>query len=122
MTLDLNIVASIFADDQRVQLAVLFGSSRDGIIRPGHDVDIGILLSPKPTPMEFYSFYQKIATDLNMIPELDLVDLSNANSILAFEALCGERIFVRDQEIVATFSSETARQYEDDMLHAKRYL
>jgi len=36
----------------------------------------------------------------------------------AFEALCGRRLFVRDPEAVATFSSRVAREYEDDMLHA----
>lgn len=68
--------------------------------------------------MDFYKFYQKTAASLSMIPELDLIDLSHANSILAFEALCGRRLFVRDKEIVASFTSEAARQYEDDMLHA----
>ena len=119
MTFDINAITSVFATDHRVQFAVLFGSSKDGTIHAGSDVDIGVLLSPKPTPMDFYKFYQKTATRLSMIPELDLVDLANANSILAFEALCGRRLFVRDSEIVATFSSETARQYEDDIMHAQ---
>ena len=92
------------------------------MLHDGHDVDIGVLLTPKPTPMDFYTFYQKIATNLNMIPELDLVDLSHANSILAFEALCGQRLFVRDKETIAEFSSETARQYEDDMTQAEYHL
>jgi hypothetical protein len=55
---------------------------------------------------------------LSMIPELDLIDLNHAGSILAFEALRGRRIFVRDNEAVSAFSSRVAREYEDDMLHA----
>ena len=58
------------------------------------------------------------ATTLSEIPELDLVDLNHANSVLAFEALCGRRLVCRNAEAVAAFASETARQYEDDMLHA----
>ncbi len=54
---------------------------------------------------------------LMQIAELDLVDLNHANSILAFEALCGHRLYVRDPETVAAFSSLVARQYESDMLH-----
>lgn len=49
---------------------------------------------------------------------LDLVDLNHASSILAFEALRGKRLVERDPNAVAAFSSQTARQYESDMLHA----
>jgi len=36
------------------------------------------------------------------------------------QALCGRRLVVRDAEAAASFASQTARQYEDDMLHAIR--
>lgn len=111
-------LAAALARDPRVQLAVLFGSSRDGVVRPDSDVDIGVLLSPPPSPLEFYRFYQETASRLGGIAELDLVDLSSSGSVLAFEALCGERLFVRDPDAVAAFASLVARQYEDDMLHA----
>jgi predicted nucleotidyltransferase len=111
-------ITTAFSEHPRVQLAVLFGSSRNGLVRPNGDVDIGVLLSPPPSPLEFYRFYQETASRLGDIAELDLVDLSSSGSVLAFEALCGERLFVRDPEAVATFASLVARQYEDDMLHA----
>jgi predicted nucleotidyltransferase len=117
MTLDMNALAAAFSDDPRVMLVTLFGSSQNGIINDGSDVDIGVLLYPECTPLEFYRFYKTIMTRVDTIPELDLVDLTHANSILAFEALCGHRLFVRDKEVVAAFSSWVARQYEDDMLH-----
>jgi predicted nucleotidyltransferase len=115
---DKSMLADRFAGDPRVQLAVLFGSSRDGVVRPGSDVDIGVLLSPTLSSLEFYRFYQETAARLGVIAELDLVDLRSASSVLAFEALCGDRFFVRDEEAVAAFASLVARQYEDDMLHA----
>ena len=118
MILDLTLLAAAFAGDPRVVMAVVFGSAKDGVVRPGSDVDIGVLLSPALTALEFYAFYQETATKLGIIPELDLVDLNHAGSVLAFEALCGRRLFVRDAEAVATFSSRVAREYEDDMLHA----
>ncbi len=117
MNLNLDALAATFADDPRVLLVTIFGSAKEGIVRDCSDVDIGVLLSPEPTPFEFYEFYQKISSRLSMIPELDLVDLSHAGSVLAFEALCGRRLFVRDGEAVAAFVSQVARQYEDDMLH-----
>ena len=122
MTLDLEALAAAFAADPRVVLAILFGSAREGTVRPGSDVDIGVLLSPELTPLEFYAFYVDMTARLKTIPELDLVDLNHAGSVLAFEALCGCRLFVRDNDAVAAFSSRVAREYEDDMLHAAAYL
>lgn len=118
MTLDMAALTAAFAADQRVVLAVIFGSARDGTVRKGSDVDIGVLLSSAPTHLEFYAFYNEIAARLSAIPELDLVDLNHAGAVLAFEALCGRRLLVRDNEVVAAFSSRVAREYEDDMLHA----
>ncbi len=121
MKLDLEALKTVFAADRRVVLAMLFGSARDGWVREGGDVDIAVLNAPVLTPTEFYAFYLDLSDRLRWIPELDLVDLNRANSILAFEALCGRRLFVRDLDRVAAFSSLVARQYEDDMLHAAAY-
>ncbi len=118
MKLDIDAVSQVLAAEPGVLLAALFGSSREGNVREGSDVDIGVLLSPAPSPMEFYEFYQRVAARLSHVAELDLVDLLRADSVLAFEALCGRRLVVRNPEAVATFVSEVARQYEDDMLHA----
>ncbi len=118
MKLDLKLLTNAFEQDLRVLLTVIFGSSKDGTVAPGSDVDIGVLLSPKLTPSEFFQFYLDMCERLPSISELDLVDLNSASSFLAFEALCGKRLLVRDPEAVATFSSRIARQYESDMLHA----
>ena len=122
MTLDLTAIATAFASDPRVVLVVLFGSAKEGTLRKESDVDIGVLLSPAQTPLDFHAFYNEMAARLIAIPELDLVDLNHAGSVLAFEALCGRRILVKDDERVAAFSSQVARQYEDDMLHAAAHL
>ncbi len=118
MKLDLQKLGNTFAQDPRVILAVLFGSSKDGVVHAGSDVDIGVLLSPALAPPDFFQFYLDISAKLPSIADLDLVDLNHANSVLAFEALCGKRLFIRDPAAVASFSSEIARQYESDMLHA----
>lgn len=118
MTLDMDTLAAAFAGDRRVVLATVFGSARDGVLRRGSDVDIAVLLSPPMSPLEFYDFYVELTAKLSAVPELDLVDLNHAGSVLAFEALCGRRLFVRDADAAAAFSSCVARQYEDDMLHA----
>ena len=122
MTLELDALAIALAEDSRVVLATLFGSAKEGTVRPGSDVDIGVLLSPALTPLEFYDFYVAMTARLSTLPEVDLVDLNHAGSVLAFEALCGRRLVVRDPEAVAAFSSRVAREYENDMLHARAYL
>ena len=118
MTLDMERLTAVFAEDPRVVLAVLFGSAIDGTIRRGSDVDIGVLLLPASSPIEFFDFYVRTTAELPDVAELDLIDLGHAGSILAFEALCGRRFFVRDAEAVAAFASRVAREYESDMLHA----
>ncbi len=119
MKLDLEQLAAAAAEDTRVVLAMLFGSSRDGNVRPGSDVDMAVLFAQPLSPVQFFDFYVALTARLPTISELDLVDLNSANTILAFEALKGRRLFVRDPEQVADFFSYTARQYEDDMLHAR---
>ena len=119
MTLDLQALTAALAEDSRVVLATVFGSARDGNVREGSDVDIAVLLSPQPSPVEFYDFYVSLANRLKTIPELDLIDLGRANSVLAFEALCGRRLVVRDAKAATASASAVARQYEDDMLHAR---
>lgn len=119
MTLDFQQLADALSADPRVVFATLFGSSRDGTVNPGSDVDVGVLFATPLSPVEFFDFYVDLTARLSTISELDLVDLNSANTILAFEALCGRRLFVRNPERLAEFSSYTARQYEDDMLHAK---
>jgi len=84
-------------------------------------VDVGVLLYPVLTPLEFYAFYVDMTARLSSIAELDLVDLRHAGTVLAFEALCGRRLLVWDHDAVAAFASQVAREYEDDMLHALAY-
>jgi predicted nucleotidyltransferase len=57
MTLDMNKLKAAFEGDYRIVMATLFGSAQDGTVRDGSDVDIGVLLSPALTPVEFYAFY-----------------------------------------------------------------
>lgn len=119
MKLDTQAVAAALALDPRVVLALLFGSSRDGTVRPGSDIDLGVLFVRALSPRAFYTFCLETTARLPDMPELDWVDLNHAGSILAFEALRGQRLLVRDAEIVAGFASRVAREYEDDMQYAR---
>jgi predicted nucleotidyltransferase len=119
--LDLTALTEALSREPGVELAMLFGSAKDGTIPTEGDVDVGVLHRPALTPLEFFALHQRLTSRLAMAADLDLVDLGRANSILAFEALCGRRLLVRDADTVAEFSSLVARQYEDDLLHAARW-
>lgn len=121
MKLDLEALTAVLAADPRIILAVLFGSARDGLVREGSDVDLAVLLTPPLPPREFYAFYVELTARLSTIPVLDLTDLNRANTVLAFEALCGRRLVVRDPEAVAAFASRVAREYEHDMKQASMH-
>jgi hypothetical protein len=47
--------------------------------------------------------------------DIDLVVLNDVSPILRFEAISGRPVYVADMEQRATFSSLTAREYEDEM-------
>ena len=98
-----------------VDAAWLFGSAKEGIVRPGGDVDIGILLRTGSHNLpEIHLTLQRVLNS----DDVDLVELTpDLDSILAFEVLNGARLLVRDVERVAELSSLVSRQYEDEMAY-----
>ena len=93
--------------------AWIFGSAKDGIVRPGGDVDIGVLMKKGSDCIG--DIHLELQRALNS-DEIDLVDLGNCEDpILGFEVLSGNRLLVRDVERVAEISSLIAREYEDEM-------
>lgn len=118
--LDMDALKDAVSGYPNVILAALFGSARDGLVRQGSDVDLGVLLAPPLSAEGFLEFASELGARLRHLPFLDVVDLNHADSILAFEALQGRKILVRDPDAVAAFASLAARQYENDMARATR--
>lgn len=105
----------------RIVGAWLFGSAQDGELRPGSDLDIGVLFDAKPgldTLAECRARLQ-LATG---VEDVDLVPLNTASPLLRFEALCGRRLVCVDPSRCAEFASLTAREYEDEMEFCKRWI
>ncbi len=114
--LDLKPLTSFFQDDPNVVLAVVFGSAAEGNVAPGSDLDIGVLFETPPSYGESYlDYYFKICSFLPDTIAVDLVNLNQANTILAFEALSGCLLCKNDPEKAAGFASLTSREYEDIM-------
>ncbi len=104
-----------------VVAAWAFGSARDGEVRDGSDVDVGVLMARPPTFDDQLNLLGRLQAALGL-DEVDLVVLNEANAILRFEAVSGRRLFIRDLPAVVEFVSLTAREYEDDMALIERGL
>jgi predicted nucleotidyltransferase len=98
-----------------------FGSARDGQLRDGGDVDVGILMANPPTFDDQLALLGRLQ-DALALDEVDLVVLNDAHVILRFEAVSGRRLFTRDLSALAEFVSLTAREYEDAMALYQRGL
>ena len=104
-----------FRKDSNVICSIMFGSAQNGIITPGSDLDIAVLLHTPPKGKDFLNYYYKVCNINSHIEVIDLVVLNTANTILAFEALKGKYLCKNDPEKTAEFFSITCREYEDIM-------
>ena len=91
-----------------------FGSAQEGELRPGSDVDIGVLMARPPSFDDQLDLLGRLQDALRL-DEVDLVVLNDASAVLRFEAVSGRRLFCRDLPALAEFQSLTAREYEDEM-------
>ena len=111
---DLERLASYLDARSDVVFAVVFGSGRDGAIREEGDLDIGVLFRSKPS-MDTLVRFMTEAAEVADFDVIDLVDLHNADPILAFEALSGRFLCKNDRGMTAEFTSLISREYEDIM-------
>jgi predicted nucleotidyltransferase len=113
---DFNKLSDFFIRDNNVACAIVFGSSQNGSIAPGSDLDIGILFqNPPKNSIEEFDYYQKLCDHTDFADVVDMVVMNNANEILAFEILNGRYVDKKDPEKSAEFFSYTCRVYEDTM-------
>lgn len=114
--LNLHPLQTFLKADSNIVFAVLFGSAKDGLLKEGSDLDIGVLFDNAPkNSIEEFSYYSKLCNCIPMVEKVDLVVLNRANTVLAFEALKGNYIQKNNPEKTAEFYSLTCREYEDKM-------
>ncbi len=94
-------------------MAVLFGSSVDGTVNPGSDIDVAVLFDNPPDSGEQKLDYYTRLCDAADLDTVDMVILNEANPILAFEALSGKVICKNDVDRASEFQSLVCREYED---------
>ncbi len=120
-TIDWTQTQPVWATTPTVIAAWAFGSAQAGVLRPGGDIDIGILVEAPLTLVAQLDLLMRLQAALH-VEDIDLVILNNANPILRFEAISGRLLFCRDAQCRAEFASLTAREYEDEMALWQRSL
>jgi predicted nucleotidyltransferase len=109
---DWDKINRVLASEPKVIAAWGFGSSQGGTIRPGSDLDIGILWAEPPSFARLADVRAALQVALQF-DDIDLVSLNQASPVVRFEAVCGRLIFCRSTEQRVAFVSLTAREYED---------
>lgn len=107
-----------------ISFAYLFGSAKSGIIPRGSDIDLGVYLTDTQKKSEYIVKISEILETLIGNTPVDIIFLNDASPILAFEALKGKQLFVREkfEDIYTRFYSLTCREFESEMYWMKRQL
>lgn len=111
---DVDRLADFFRSDSNVACATVFGSSADGTVALGSDLDVAVLFREPPAAGEpILRYYTQLCDAAPGVERVDFVNLNQANPILAFEALRGRMLCKNDPENTAEFTSLICREYED---------
>ena len=107
-----------------VIFAYVFGSAREGLIRPGGDVDVAVWVRDEHKKLSLIPAISELVESCSGGAPCDLVFLNNAGDQLSFEVLQGTMLFIREEarELHATFYSRTCREYEDRLAWMKKQL
>ncbi|MEW5815108.1 MAG: nucleotidyltransferase domain-containing protein [Spirochaetota bacterium] len=99
--------------------ALLYGSSKGGIVHPKSDVDLAVYTDTKPT-VSLYDRIIQVAEEAAPGVRCDLGFLKGQEPVYCFEALTGKLLFTKDMEKYLRFFSLTCRLYEQQMFHYRK--
>lgn len=102
---------SYFNEQQNIRMAFLFGSRAKGRVRPGSDADVGIYLEPDYTRQDIYRIWNELEDMLGL--KVDLLVLNETTPSLAWTALKGKPLFIRDQSFYIQYMLDISREVED---------
>lgn len=107
----------VFAGEQRIAVAWLFGSAARGTMRPDSDVDVGVVFGRDVPAAERTEVLGDLASRLEAatVPHpVDLVALEEQGHVFVHRALQdGKRIVVHDEERRVDFESDALVWYLD---------
>jgi predicted nucleotidyltransferase len=123
--LDVQRLAQTIKDNfPDVAFACLFGSSQDGTVKDGSDIDIAVYYKGADIFIRF-RIEERVEELIGYETSIDIVELQKAtNFVLAFEASRGKMLFVRDEcmEDYVDFYTLACRRYEDEIYWMKKRL
>ncbi|MDR2651963.1 MAG: nucleotidyltransferase domain-containing protein [Prevotellaceae bacterium] len=124
-TIDIQQIAEVIRENfPDIAFAYLFGSSQDGTVNDRSDIDIAIYYKGDDIFIRF-RVEEQLEKILGYEIPIDIVELQKTeNFILAFEALRGKMLFVRDEymEDYLDFYTLTCRKHEDEIYWMKKRL
>jgi predicted nucleotidyltransferase len=110
-----------------IAFAYVFGSSQNGNVKEGSDIDIAVYLlemeGSDKTGLRL-KILRAVEIAVPGFDNFDVVVLNKANSILSMKALQGKLLFVKPEheDLYAGFYSYTCRKYEYDSFWMKKQL
>jgi len=122
--IDIQLIAnSIQHDFPDIAFAYLFGSAQEGVVKDGSDIDIAIYYKGNDTFIRL-NVIEALEQVVGRSLPIDVIELQKANTLLAFKAISGKLLFVRDNEMenYADFYTLTRRKYEDETYWMKKQL
>ena len=105
-----QILQRCLSEYKQVMMAFLFGSTFKGYHTKRSDLDIAVYLHPyhkSDIAMIWETLEKKLEKDI------DLIILNEASATIAWEALKGKKILVRDQSLYLRFLLDVSREAED---------
>jgi predicted nucleotidyltransferase len=121
--IDIPGIAEAIKDNfPEIPFAHIFGSSASGVLKKGSDIDIAIWYDGSDL-----FFKVKVLEAIEKIVKktpVDIVNICNANTLLAHEALAGKVLFVRDgqKSHYASIYSRIAAEYDDKIYWIQKQL
>jgi len=116
-------LAARLAEAPELRFALLFGSRVTGRARPDSDWDLAIYLRDGLEPAERAAVRDRLVAAIEPGDRVDLVILNDAPPLLAHRALCGEKLFSRDEVAFVRFAVRTLATAGDEAywreLHAR---
>lgn len=118
---DLERVREALSQREEILFAYLFGSAAERRDSELSDVDIAVYLDPSLPRAKMLEVLAEIASELEPRLKVDLVLLNTASPSLAFEAIKGRPIVVRDKGALKEFVYRTLKVYHDRRYYDLRW-
>ena len=117
-----KIATAIERNFPEIPFAHIFGSSANGVVKAGSDIDIAIWYNGND-PLIKVKVLETIEPFVNNKP-VDIVNICSASPLLAHEALAGNALFVRkgQESHYASFYLKIAAEYEDKIYWIQKQL